>query len=77
MGRQVRRRRAGNVVEMAELVNLRTARKRASRLQEEARANTNRLAHGESKHTRDLKTAQLEQAERLLDQHRIEPGEGR
>jgi Domain of unknown function (DUF4169) len=68
---------ADNEAEMAELVNLRTARKRASRQQDEARASTNRLAHGQPKHIRELKAAQLEQAERILDQHRIEPGDGR
>lgn len=63
--------------EMAELVNLRTVRKRASRQQEEARASSNRLAHGQPKHIRKLKAAQQEQAEHNLDQHRIEPGDGR
>ena len=61
---------------MAELVNLRTARKRASRQQDEARASTNRLAHGLPKHLRKLEAAREEQAERHLDQHRIE-GDGR
>ncbi len=62
---------------MGELVNLRTTRKRASRQQDEARAASNRLAHGQTKHARKLETAQQEQAERTLDQHRIEPGDGR
>jgi hypothetical protein len=57
---------------MTELVNLRTARKRAVRQQDEARASTNRLAHGQPKHVRDLKAARDEQAERILDQHKIE-----
>ncbi|MDO8875392.1 MAG: DUF4169 family protein [Pseudolabrys sp.] len=62
---------------MAELVNLRTARKRASRQQEEARASANRLAHGQPKHARARAAAQQQQADHVLDQHRIEPGDGR
>ncbi|MDO9411132.1 MAG: DUF4169 family protein [Pseudolabrys sp.] len=61
---------------MAELVNLRLARKRASRQQEEQRASANRLAHGQPKNLRQLGAAREEQAERVLDQHRIE-GDGR
>lgn len=62
---------------MGELVNLRTARKRASRQQDDACAASNRLAHGQSKHIRKLETAKQEKADRTLDQHRIEPGDGR
>ncbi len=62
---------------MADVVNLRTARKRASRLEDETRASTNRLAHGQTKAARKLDAARREQAGYILDQHRIEPGEGR
>jgi hypothetical protein len=62
---------------MGDLVNLRTARKRALRQQDEARAASNRLAHGLSKQAHTLEKAENAQAERHLDQHRIEPGEGR
>lgn len=62
---------------MAELVNLRTARKRAKRQQEDERANSARLKHGQSKRLRQLATSQNEKASRDLDLHRIEPGEGR
>ena len=62
---------------MGELVNLRTARKRAARQQDEARAAGSRLAHGLPKHVRELETAKQQKADRTLDQHRIEPGEGR
>jgi hypothetical protein len=62
---------------MAELINLRTIRKRLSRRQEEAGAEINRLAHGQPRHVRALQSARVEQADRNLDQHRIEPGEGR
>ena len=40
---------------MAELINLRTARKRAQRRQDEARAEANRLTHAQPKHLRKLK----------------------
>ncbi len=63
-------------VEMAELVNLRTVRKRASRQQADARASANRLAHGAPKHIREREAALREQAAQGLDQHRIERGDG-
>lgn len=62
---------------MTALVNLRTVRKRASRQQEEARANANRFAHGQPKHIRKLEAARQEQAGYILDQKRLEPGDGR
>ena len=62
---------------MAELVNLRAARKRAKRQQDDQRANANRLAHGQAKRLRKLKDAQQVKAGRDLDQHRIETGDGR
>ncbi len=62
---------------MAELVNLRTARKQARRRQDDERANAQRLAHGQPKSMRKLEAAQQEKANRDLDGHRIEPGDGR
>ena len=62
---------------MAELVNLRTARKRAKREQDDRRANAQRLAHGQPKHRRKLEAAQKAKASRDLDRHRIETGGGR
>ena len=62
---------------MAELVNLRAARKRAKRLQDDQRAKANRLAHGQPKRLRELEDAQQVKAGRDLDQHRIEPGDDR
>ena len=62
---------------MAELVNLRAARKRAKRQQDDQRANANRLAHGQPKRLRKLKDAQQVKASRDLEQHRIETGDGR
>ena len=56
---------------MAELINLRTARKRAKRRDDGILAAGNRLGHGQpkSRHKRDA--AQREKATRDLDQHRI------
>ncbi len=62
---------------MAELVNLRTVRKQAKRKQDEARANANRLAHGQPKAVRKQAAAQEAKANRDLDGHRIDKGDGR
>jgi hypothetical protein len=62
---------------MAELVNLRIARKRAKRRQDDQRADTNRLADGQPKHRRKLDAAQQAKASRDLDLHRIDKGDGR
>lgn len=62
---------------MAELVNLRTNRKRAKRRQDDLRADANRLAHGQPKHRRRLEAAQLAKSSRDLDLHRIDKGDGR
>ena len=61
---------------MAELVNLRNARKRAKQRQDDLRAEANRLAHGQPKHRRKLEAAQQAKASRDLDQHRIDKGDG-
>ena len=62
---------------MAELVNLRIARKRAKRRQDDLRADGNRLVHGQPKHRRKLEAAQQAKASRDLDLHRIDKGDGR
>ena len=62
---------------MAELINLRTARKQAKRRQDDQRANAHRIAHGQPKRLRKLEAAQHDKATRDLDQHRIETGSGR
>jgi hypothetical protein len=59
---------------MADIVNLRTARKRSQRKRQEGAAAANRLSHGRLKSKRRRETAQREQASHGLDQHRIEPG---
>jgi hypothetical protein len=62
---------------MADIVNLRAARKQAKRRHNEQRANANRLAHGRPKHLRKLKDAQQSKADRELDGHRIETEDSR
>ena len=62
---------------MAEIVNLRSARKRAERQRHEERAASNRLAHGTSKAERSLAEAHNDKASRHLDLHRIETGDDR
>jgi hypothetical protein len=62
---------------MAEVVNLRLARKRAARAKAEVAAKENRLAHGASRHERELTQARRDDAESKLDAHRLEPGEPR
>lgn len=61
---------------MAELVNLRIARKRAKKRQDDLQADANRLAHGQPKQQRKLAAAQQVKASRDLDRHRIEKGDG-
>ena len=60
--------------DMAELVNLRTARKRAQRHTDEMSAHANRLAHGRSKTAKQLEAARDAKASRDLESHRIETG---
>ena len=61
---------------MAEVINLRTARKRAKRERDAKRAVENRLAFGRPKAERRLEDARAEKLQRDLDAHRIEPGDG-
>jgi hypothetical protein len=60
---------------MADVVNLRLARKQAKRRQAEQQAAQRRLAHGRSKAEKALQRARSEQAERELDRHRRENGD--
>jgi hypothetical protein len=62
---------------MAELINLRTVRKRAKRQQEDKRANASRTVHGQPKHVRTLDKSRRAKADRDLDQHLIDKGDGR
>ncbi len=60
---------------MAEVVNLRTARKQAKRQHSELTAQANRVAYGQPKHVRQLDDAEKAKARRDLDRHRIETGD--
>ena len=60
---------------MAEIVNLRIARKRANRLLSEKRAAAARVTHGVSKADRMLAKANQDKIRRDMDEHRIETGE--
>jgi hypothetical protein len=60
---------------MAEIVNLRMARKRADRLLSEKRAAAARVSHGVSKADRMLAKMNQDRIRHELDEHRIETGE--
>lgn len=62
---------------MADIVNLRLARKRAERDKASSRAADNRLAHGIPKKQRTDAAAEQEKLRQTLDSHRIEPGDHR
>jgi hypothetical protein len=59
---------------MADIINLRTARKQAERQKNEKRAEANRLAHGVSRNDRTRADADRELAVRRLDGHRRDDG---
>lgn len=61
---------------MTEVVNLRTVRKQAKRRQGDLNAQANRIAHGQPKHLRTLADAEHDKANRDLDRHKIEKGDG-
>jgi Domain of unknown function (DUF4169) len=60
---------------MAEIINLRIARKRAQRQLSESRAAAARVSHGVSKADRMLAKTNTDKIRRELDEHRIETGE--
>jgi len=60
---------------MAEIVNLRTARKRANRQRSEKQAAEARVSHGMSKADRTFARSNQAKVRRELDEHRIETGE--
>ena len=62
---------------MAEIVNLRTARKRAARGKADRLAAEQRHVHGVAKSERKLSEAKTKQQREVLDQHRIETGDHR
>jgi hypothetical protein len=55
---------------MAEIVNLRRARKAKARGEKEKAAEVNRTLHGTPKHLRDLAKAKSAKAARDLDAHK-------
>jgi len=61
---------------MAELINLRNARRRAERARKDREAEANRLAHGQPKHLRALRKAEDVKAARDLDARRLVHKEG-
>jgi hypothetical protein len=65
----------GDTQHMAEIFNLRNARKRAERRLSEKRAAAARVSHGMSKADRTLAQANRDKMCRELDEHRIETGE--
>ena len=62
---------------MAEIVNLRMARKRADRSKADRHAAGQRVVHGVTKSGRNQAAADRDKARLTLDQHRIEPGDRR
>ncbi len=61
---------------MGTIVNLRTIRKRAARETVAKRAAANRVLHGTGKAERLLGTARKAKTDYVLEQHRIEHGDG-
>ena len=57
---------------MAELINLRQARKAKAKAQKEKAAETNRILHGTPKAVRKLSEARKDKAEQHLAGHRLE-----
>jgi len=57
---------------MAEIVNLRMARKAKARSEAEKQAQANRALHGQTKGARRTAQADADRAARLLDGHRRE-----
>jgi hypothetical protein len=55
---------------MAEIVNLRWARKAKTRAEQDKAADANRIAHGAPKVERNLGKARAEKAARELDAHK-------
>ena len=56
---------------MADIVNLRRARKAKARSEKEAEAEANRAKHGTAKPVRDLARARGEKAKHDVDAHRL------
>jgi hypothetical protein len=59
---------------MADLINLRRARKARAKAENDKRAEANRVLHGTPKAARKLAEARGEKADRALSGHKLEPG---
>jgi hypothetical protein len=57
---------------MAEIVNLRRARKAKARAEKDKTAQANRVAHGTPKALRNLAEARKDKADQALSSHRLE-----
>lgn len=55
---------------MAEIINLRQARKQKARTEKEARAEQNRITFGRTKAEKDLTEAERDLARRRIDSHK-------
>ncbi len=62
---------------MADVVNLRTARKRAKRREDDQHAAANRLSYGRARQQRARAKAEQDKANRDLDRHRLGIGDDR
>ena len=62
---------------MAEIVNLRLARKQKARADKARAADENRAAYGRSRQEREQSQRLAERAERDLEGHRREPGDAK
>ena len=60
---------------MAEIINLRRARKGKAKAEKEKTAEANRLLHGTPKHLRNLTEARKDKADQTLSSHKLEKGE--
>ena len=57
---------------MAEIINLRQARKAKARAEKDKTAQANRIAHGTSKAVKNLSEARQDKADQHLSGHRLE-----
>ena len=60
---------------MAEIVNLRRARKAKERVEKDKTAQANRVAHGTPKALRNLAETRKDKADQALTGHKLEKGE--
>lgn len=61
---------------MAEIVNLRTARKRRDRAEKERKADENRVLHGRTRAEKDALATERDRERAALDGHRRSPVSG-